>query len=117
MFLIINKDGYRMCQDGKWRDFANFGTYQENVKEYRSLGWAKRAIRGRNAAVVKVPEGMSVDASGKVLEEVPTTPGYHRVVHHKLSEYIVARDPLFGQDILKGAGPLAEAGLGWLLES
>lgn len=70
---VINEDtGARMCKDGKWRTFANFGTFQSNVKVYRKKGWAARRMdilncrAGRTVAyVLSLPRGTAMDASGR----------------------------------------------------
>ncbi len=87
MILIINKDGWRLCNDGRWRNFAMFGNGSGCVNEYRCMGNARRRAKHIGGIVVQVPEGMSVDASGLVIETIPTKPGYERVVHHKLIEF------------------------------
>ena len=70
MILIVDENlAAVLCQDGKFRRFANFGTYPECIKVYRSLGWAKRKQDlferwGREVVVTKLPNGHSVDAVG-----------------------------------------------------
>jgi len=70
--IVITKtiDGkdHRLCQDGKWRWFANFGTFAECVKEYRSLGHAKRRAKRVKGEVVVVGEGMAMDAVGNLAQ-------------------------------------------------
>lgn len=89
--ILLVKDGYRYCQDGRWRDFAMFGSYRSCVKEYRSLGHARRIAKDLGAKVVQIPDGMEIDASGKVIERRPCEdkPGWENVVHHKLDEFVV----------------------------
>lgn len=65
MILIINATGARLCQDNCWRSFANFGTYPECVKEYRSLGHAFRRAKRIKGRVVLIEDG-TIDASGVV---------------------------------------------------
>ncbi len=62
-FLIV-KGMFRLCQDNKWRAFCHFGTYKECVKEYRSLGFAKRKAKRVGGRVVRIPEGVTVEAGG-----------------------------------------------------
>ena len=66
-----------------------FGSVKGCVKQYRSKGHALHRAKHIGGIVVQVPEGMSVDASGDVIETIPTTPGYERHVHHKLSSFPV----------------------------
>src|SRR4051812_20452700 len=90
MILVIKGD-YRLCQDNNWRSFANFGTYPECVKVYKSIYAARKKAKKLKGLVVKIPDGMSVDASGDVQEEVfSSTNGLDvasKTVHHKLTEF------------------------------
>jgi hypothetical protein len=94
-FMIIIKinDGktYRLCNDGRWRDFAWFGSMAGCVKNYHSLGQAKRVARSLGGAVVRIPIGMLQAADGPICELRPSriTPGYVTYVNHKLTEFIV----------------------------
>lgn len=71
---VINEDtGARMCQDGRWRDFANFGTFRSHVKVWRHQGWAVRKMDilnirvGRTVAyVLSLPRSQVMDAGGHV---------------------------------------------------
>jgi hypothetical protein len=77
---LIENTYYRLCQDGKWRSFANFGTYPECVKEYKSLGFAKKRAKKVKGQVAVIREGLEVDASGNVFV-APTI--------HSLATFIV----------------------------
>ena len=77
MYIICHKDigengkGARLCQDGMFRNFANFGTFSWNVKVYRKEGWALRRQtildnRGCPVYIVRVPTGLFMDASGEI---------------------------------------------------
>jgi len=62
-----------MCQDGRWRNHANFGTYPENVKVWRSQGWAAKRMDILNsragctvAYVLSLPIDQAMDASGRL---------------------------------------------------
>jgi len=68
MYLILNHDNLRLCQDNCWRSFANFGTYPECVKEYRSRVWARRRANRSKGIVIEIPEGVTIDASGSVYD-------------------------------------------------
>ena len=87
MLFIINENGWRLCNDGRWRYFAMFGS----VKQYKTLGQARHHAEQVGGKVVRIPEGMSVDASGTVIETIPCPdkPGYVQYKHHKLSEFVV----------------------------
>jgi hypothetical protein len=91
MLLIINENGWRLCNDGRWRDFALSGS----VKQYKTVGHAKHRAEHIGGKVVKVPKGMSVDASGTVIETIPCPdkPGYVNYKHHRLSEFVVYPGP------------------------
>lgn len=67
MFVVVDSIGRRLCQDGCWRYFANWGTYKECVKEYRVRGWADRKARRFKARVVEILPGQTMDAAGNVL--------------------------------------------------
>lgn len=67
--LLIVKDNMRLCQDNKWRTFANFGTYPECVKEYKSLGHARRKAKRVKGEVVQIPEGVTVEAGGYAYDD------------------------------------------------
>lgn len=69
-YIIDKGTGSRLCKDGKWRAFANFGTYPECVKRYRQKGWALRRIAQiRNGFVLSLTGGWTMDASGNVWNE------------------------------------------------
>jgi len=95
MILIINQYRNRLCQDGRWRGFAHFGTDSDCVKVYRSMGHAKRKALKIDGIVIEIPElpegNVSVDAAGKVIKIVPSTkkPGYETVTHHDLLDFAV----------------------------
>ena len=61
MFLILNNDGMRYCQDGFWRDFAHFGTYPECVKEYRTRGWAENKAKKIKGKILEILPGQGMD--------------------------------------------------------
>jgi hypothetical protein len=90
MFVIVNKgiglNGARLCKDGKWREFACFGTYPSCVKEFKLKGWAERAAQKcrhseqirhwkdgtklpREIVVIGPEEGKVMDACGRMVEE------------------------------------------------
>ena len=75
--IFVVKDGMRLCKDKRWREFANFGTFKECVKIYRSRGAAVRLANSQNALleyhnktanvkVAEVPVGFTVNAVGDV---------------------------------------------------
>lgn len=104
MILII-RNGRRLCNDLHWREFASYGSMSSCVKVYKSLG---HAIRKRNhinainnyqhngkgmAQVINLPDGHEINAAGQVTERVPVlfpdTPGFERIIEHKMEEFIV----------------------------
>jgi len=89
MIYIINEDGYRFCQDKRWRTFAMFGTGNGCVKLYQQVGWATRQAKRLKARVVQLPEDVTVDASGQLCRTIPTKPGYERVEHPSVDEFVV----------------------------
>ncbi len=92
MILIISDDGrYRLTTENKWSDFVPFGNVPGCVKLYSRLGMARRMAERVHGLVVKVPDGMSVDASGLVLETTPdpNNPGYEIHKHHQLMDFVV----------------------------
>jgi hypothetical protein len=62
-----------------------------SVKQYKTLGQARHRAEQVGGKVVRIPEGMSVDAAGTVIETIPCPdkPGYVQYKHHKLSEFVV----------------------------
>jgi hypothetical protein len=68
MILIINKENMRLCYDNIWRAFANFGSLSSCVKIYKSLGHAKRRAKRNGGSVVEIPDGLTIDASGDVMD-------------------------------------------------
>ncbi|MCK9462606.1 MAG: hypothetical protein M0R80_23555 [Proteobacteria bacterium] len=89
MILIINANGFRLCNDGYWRNFAMFGNVKGCVKQYRYKGHALRRAKHLGGIVVQVPQGMEVDASGVVIETIPVGADKVRYQHHKLSSFPV----------------------------
>lgn len=89
MIYIINNDGYRLCNDDRWRTFAMFGTPQSTVKLFRVMGWAIKKAKRLKARVVELPDDVTVDAAGNLSREVPTKPGFHRVEHPSVEEFVV----------------------------
>ena len=76
MFFVIvhSQTGQRLCQDGQWRTFANFGTYPSCVRVYRrKASVIRRARQTQQAAVYGLPAGMVMDASGAVIVEASNT--------------------------------------------
>lgn len=69
VYLILDVEDRRLCQDHRWRGHANFGSYKECVKEYKSRGHALRAARHIKGTVFGVPSGATVDASGELRDE------------------------------------------------
>ena len=68
MILVINNSNYRLCQDNKWRDFANFGNYPECVKIYKRISSAfKKAEKIKGLVVMIDDPSATVDASGIVM--------------------------------------------------
>lgn len=75
--VVCPATGRRLCQDNRWRSFANFGTYRECVKVFKYLKPALKAGKryrlsaakqtDTNAKVVHLYDGDSMDASGKVV--------------------------------------------------
>ena len=82
--ILVTFNGMRLCQDNASRTFANYGTYPECVKEYKSLGHARRKAKRIGGTVVRVPDGMEIDAAGQVIEYVDSKP-----VIHQLQEYVI----------------------------
>ena len=69
--LIHEETGGRLCQDGRFRGFASFGTYPECVKVYRKEGFALRRkdklwAMGCKTSVFSVPAGKAMDATGNI---------------------------------------------------
>ena len=91
MLLIINSDGARLCNDARWRNTACFGNVRGCVKTYKTTGRALRRALRIGGIVVRVPERMTVDAAGTVIETLPCEgkPGFVTYRHHALLDFRV----------------------------
>jgi hypothetical protein len=89
MILIINQHGLRLCQDDRWRSHAHFGTTKQCVRVYKLYSAAATRARRVNGSVVVIPDGMEVDASGRVMETIPVKDAFHQILQHDLSKFIV----------------------------
>lgn len=77
--VVCPATGARLCQDGRWRKFANFGTYSSCVREFRYLKSAQKAARRNrhplnkttcDTFVTHLHPGDSMDASGHVTRAI-----------------------------------------------
>lgn len=95
LILIINDGGARLCKDGRWRGFANFGTMSSCVKTYKRMSAAvKRAHRiGGRVVLIQSDETVKrhVEAGGTVIEHYPTPdmPGFVYANHTTLDQFEV----------------------------
>ena len=73
--VVCPVTGARLCQDNRWRQHANFGTYPSCVKMWRlthaALRAAERFRHPQNTGpdvslVVHLHDGDSMDASGRI---------------------------------------------------
>ena len=89
MILIINTAGHRVCNDNCWRHYAYYGNLRGCVQQYRRLSNARYRAKQVKGFVVQIPDGMSVDAVGTVIETIPCEdkPGYVNYKHHALAEF------------------------------
>lgn len=67
--VLIVKDNMRLCNDGRFRQFANFGTFKECVKVYRSVSAATKKAKEVSGSAVSIPAGHTVDACGSVYDQ------------------------------------------------
>lgn len=82
--VVCPETGRRLCQDNKWREFANFGTYPECVKLFKYPQAALKAgarYRIKPAQpgdtlniIVYLYDGDSMDASGRIYRESKEEP-------------------------------------------
>ena len=98
LILIIDGYGNRLCRDGKWRDYAGFGSVSTSVRTYKRLADAKRVARHQTHGVGRVvvipgdsPVLRNVEAGGKVIEHhpVPDNPGFVTITHAALEDFEV----------------------------
>ena len=98
MILIIDGHGNRLCRDGKWRDYAGFGSVSTSVRTYSRLADARRVAKHSTYGVGRVvvipgdsPVLREVEAGGKVIEyhPVPGDPGLVTVTHASLEDFEV----------------------------
>ena len=66
MILVINKDNMRLCQDRKWRSFANFGTYPACVKVYKSQPAAEKCARRVGGKILVLQPSQGMNAAGQI---------------------------------------------------
>jgi hypothetical protein len=52
---IIAKGNMRLCQDNMLREWAHFGSFPENVKEYKSLFFAVAKAKKIKGRVLQIP--------------------------------------------------------------
>lgn len=64
--IFVIKGNHRLCQDGRWREHANFGTFSSCVKVYKRRGPAVRIAKSQKALLAEVPVGYTVNAAGQV---------------------------------------------------
>lgn len=92
MWIVVHpKNGDRLCKDGKWRDFACFGTYSCCVKTFKHKGNAQNAadrfrVNGETY-IVYIREGEKIDASGRIWETIDCGNGMERTVEVAPSAY------------------------------
>ena len=72
-YVIHEDTGARYCKDGKWRLFAQFGTYSSCVQIWKKEGFALRKMRQLNrfatvAYVLSLPDHHYMDASGNIYD-------------------------------------------------
>lgn len=91
-------ENYRLCKDGKFRDFSYFGTLRQSFKTYNSIKLALNISKKiPNSRVVAIPtptptepNTMYMEASGLIIETCPSEKeGYVCHKHHKISEFFV----------------------------
>lgn len=89
--IFIIKNGMFYCKDKKLREFVLFGTPRWTAKQYRSIGHAVRVARRFSGQVIKIPAGMKIEGSGRVVESIPSEekPGYDTIRLHNMFEFIV----------------------------
>jgi len=94
--MVVNKDGWILTKDGKWRDAPIFGTPRWAAKLYKRVSTAVPVARKLRAKVVSVPSDESVERyvewGGRVIERrpIPGNPDYVKVSNAKLSDFVVA---------------------------
>lgn len=87
---------FRLCQDDNWRSHAAFGGERSCVRVYKNLAAALKKAKRVKGCVAVIPPGLTVDASGGVIETIPdpNRPGWELTRCHSLDEYIVVDDPV-----------------------
>lgn len=72
MFFIskaIDGNGWRLCNDSKWRYFAHLGTTSFCVRFYRHRGHAERRAKKVGGTVVYLEPTAELDAVGQITPE------------------------------------------------
>jgi len=102
MWIILHPvNGARFCKDNKWRTFALFGSYNSCVKTYKHKGHAQRkasqiayrdSTTNRQTYIVFVGKNQSIDASGLIIETIPSTQkGYVSYVKAEPEAYCISK--------------------------
>lgn len=68
--ILVTFNGMRLCKDNAWRVFANYGTYSSCVKIYKSEAAARHRAKRNGGTVVRIPDGMEIDAAGQIIETI-----------------------------------------------
>ena len=95
MIVVINNRGDRLCKDGRWRDFALFGTYRYCVKNYTSVRRARAALArrgfhpGSGGRVCQTPPGIALQSGGGCIEQRLAGEGLVTCHHTKIADYVV----------------------------
>lgn len=71
--LVVDRHNARLCEDGKFRKFATFGTAKSCVKLYKGVVSAQRTAAKRGAYVAVIPADKLVDASGRIHLQDPAS--------------------------------------------
>jgi hypothetical protein len=105
MILIISVGGLRLCNDGRWRSFANYGCTPGCVKEYRLLSAAHKKAKRVKGRVVVIPKGKGyeINAVGEITNDETNS-------KHTLEEFIVPNlEPPASDPFLSVVGEMLDA--------
>ena len=69
-YLLIDKETWMLCNDGKLRRKPLFGTEPECARFYRNLGWAKKKATKMGLFIVEIPSKHQLDITGTISKNV-----------------------------------------------
>ena len=89
LLLVIDREGNRLCRDGRYRSHAFFGTPRSAASQYRNVASARRAAKRAGGYVVALPEGVTIEMGGTVIKTIPAGKDHVRYEHSKPGDWLI----------------------------